>query len=311
MTKEAQNKSRLNDVMAQKRVAILAHRGVVGSNIVDNTLESFEVALRQGADILEVDVSMTLDGDLFALHDGMEPRVLHQQKSIVEMPTAEVKALRYYNNNGIQIDHPINTLDEVFEHFKHRCLINLDRCWNCWQPVIDAIRRHGIEEQIILKSAPEPAHLQLLAEQAADIPFMPIIWTPEELEGCDGYKLNLVAVEFIGHREDAAIMQEAFVQGVRGRGLHCLISTLTLGNPVYRPEEECRRWRASGSRMADSLVNRNIYLAGGHDDDTAILGNPDKGWGWLVERGFNILQTDWTLMMADYLVKAGYNKNAN
>ena len=34
---------------------IMAHRGVCGANILDNTIESFELALKQGADILEAD----------------------------------------------------------------------------------------------------------------------------------------------------------------------------------------------------------------------------------------------------------------
>ena len=42
-------------------------------------------------------------------------------------------------------------------------------------------------------------------------------------------------------------------------------------------------------------------------DDTSILGDPDKGWGWLVERGFNAIQTDWTLALNLYLHEKGYN----
>ena len=42
-------------------------------------------------------------------------------------------------------------------------------------------------------------------------------------------------------------------------------------------------------------------LSAGHSDDTAMLGDPDNGWGWLVDRGFDILQTDWTLPCRLYL----------
>ena len=58
-------------------------------------------------------------------------------------------------------------------------------------------------------------------------------------------------------------------------------------------------------------VNPIVYdyravISAHHTDDVAIAGDPDTGWGWLAERGFDILQTDW-LMPADvYLTRKGY-----
>ena len=115
----------LRAALERKNVLIMAHRGVSCANIVDNTIESYDAAIRQGADIVEVDVCASLDGDLFVLHDGMEPAVLGQQESIVHMHTAEIRSLRYLNKNNTRIDHPINTFDEVLEHLKGRCLINI------------------------------------------------------------------------------------------------------------------------------------------------------------------------------------------
>ena len=106
--------------LEHKNVLIMAHRGVSCANIVDNTIESYDAAIHQGADIVEVDVCASLDGDLFVLHDGMEPVVLGQQESIIHMHTPEIRKLRYLNKNNTRIDHPINTLDEVLEHLKGR-----------------------------------------------------------------------------------------------------------------------------------------------------------------------------------------------
>ena len=52
-------RSRLEAELAEKKVLIMAHRGVCGANIIENTMEAFELALRQGADILEMDVFRT------------------------------------------------------------------------------------------------------------------------------------------------------------------------------------------------------------------------------------------------------------
>ena len=42
-------------------------------------------------------------------------------------------------------------------------------------------------------------------------------------------------------------------------------------------------------------------LAGGHSDDTAFTVSEDYGWGWLADRGFDFIQTDWPMMLIDYL----------
>ena len=69
-------------------------------------------------------------------------------------------------------------------------------------------------------------------------------------------------------------------------------------HPVCDPETFERNLQAEGSRF--SLVNGNFYLAGGHDDDTSVLGHPEQGWGWLMDRGFDIIQTDWARELSLY-----------
>ena len=53
------------------------------------------------------------------------------------------------------------------------------------------------------------------------------------------------------------------------------------------------------------IYNYKEQLTAGHSDDTSICANPDDGWGWLARRGFDIIQTDWTGMMIDYLKEKG------
>ena len=300
--------ARLEAALERKPVLVMAHRGVSCANIVDNTVESFDAAIRQGADIVEADVCETLDGDLFVLHDGMEPVVLGQEESIVNMRTEDVRKLRYINHNHLRIDHPVNTLDEVLEHLKGRCIINIDRGWNSWDKIFRAVLRHDMADQILFKSPPEEKYLRQMAEQREPFLYMPVAWFPEEVELVETYDLNMVAVEVFGYREDAPIMSAAFLSRMKERGVARLVSALTLADPVMPSVTD--RWRRAGGQgrrnMANAIMDRRILLAGGHDDDMSVLGNADQGWGWLVERGFNILQTDWTLDMNLYLKARGY-----
>lgn len=52
---------------------IIAHRGASG-NAPENTLAAFELAVRQGADALELDVRVTKDGAAVVMHDALLDR---------------------------------------------------------------------------------------------------------------------------------------------------------------------------------------------------------------------------------------------
>src|SRR6185312_5605525 len=48
---------------------VIAHRGASGY-APENTLPAFELAVRQGADALELDVRLTMDGAAVVIHDA-------------------------------------------------------------------------------------------------------------------------------------------------------------------------------------------------------------------------------------------------
>jgi len=53
---------------------------------------------------------------------------------------------------------------------------------------------------------------------------------------------------------------------------------------------------------ANSIIyNVRAQIAAGHSDDTALCEDMEKGWGWLADRGFDIIQTDWPLMLINFL----------
>ena len=45
----------------------------------------------------------------------------------------------------------------------------------------------------------------------------------------------------------------------------------------------------------------NFYILGKRNPDIALAGNPDFGWGWFVDKKFDIIQTDWCIMLKKYL----------
>ena len=111
---------------ALSRTLITAHRGVFGGNIPGNTLDSFDAALCQGADMIELDVSNTNDGELFVFHPRMEPVFLRSERLLCEMTAAQARELHFYNGDMVMTQKKLNTFDEALEHLKGRCYINVD-----------------------------------------------------------------------------------------------------------------------------------------------------------------------------------------
>ena len=49
------------------------------------------------------------------------------------------------------------------------------------------------------------------------------------------------------------------------------------------------------------VYNHRAVLSAGHTDNIAVTGEKDRGWGWLIDKGFDIIQTDWCLMLKKYI----------
>ena len=96
---------------------VFAHRGASGY-APENTLEAFELAVRMGADGVELDVHMTRDGELVVAHDEALSRVSNGLGFIRDKTVAELKRLRFNKTHPEYPNATIPTLREVYELLK-------------------------------------------------------------------------------------------------------------------------------------------------------------------------------------------------
>ena len=259
---------------------IVAHRGVFGGNIPCNTIPSYETALLQGADMIETDLDMTGDGKLVIFHPKMEKRFLGYDGSINAIPWEEVKELRYVNYDGNATQFGLVTFDELLERFKGRCYINIDKFWGHPEEIYREVKRHGMVDQVLVKSSPNEKVLQVMEELAPEMAFMPIVknehpWHEEILRR----NINYVGVEALFTTEDSPLAGEEFQKKMHATG------QLTWVNSI--------------------VYNYKDVLAAGHCDDSALSVNREYGWGWLVDRGFDMIQTDWPQLLVEFLKETG------
>lgn len=58
---------------------------------------------------------------------------------------------------------------------------------------------------------------------------------------------------------------------------------------------------------SNAIVFKYITVhSAGHTDDISIAGDPDNGWGYLANLGYNMIQTDWVGPCIRYLKEKGY-----
>lgn len=268
------------NAMAQARqgrpVLIAAHRGMAAGNIPCNTIAAFEAALRQGADILETDITVSGDGRLLIFHPRQEKNHLNRDIHLERMTMEQIRQLRYVNIDNEETLCGIETLDAFLETFKNRCLINLDHAWDCLGKTIEAIRCHAMEEQVLLKTPANVKFARQMETLAPDIMFMPIYKETDTLtDVLEGMNLNFAGVELVFAKEDSVLCSDGYMAAHHAKG------RMLWSNAI--------------------LYSYKAPLSGGHSDDAAVTGDPDNGWGWLMDKGFDIIQTDWVLPLHHYI----------
>ena len=266
----------LQKARREKGVLIAAHRGVSGGNIPFNTIQAFEAALAQGADMLETDVTVSADGELFVFHPSQERKHLNLDIHLEQMTGKEIRELRYVNFDRAATEYHLPSLEEFLETYKGRCFINLDHGWDCLPEMTRLVRRHGMERQVLIKAPAKLTYAQQMEALAPDMMFMPIYKEKDELTGqLEQMNLNFVGAEVVFASEDSPLASEEYIRRhhERRRVLWC--------NAI--------------------LYSYKSQLSGGHTDDVAVTGSPDHGWGWILDRGFDIIQTDWVLPLKQYL----------
>ena len=98
----------------KRTTKVWAHRGASGYR-PENTLEAFELAIRQGADGIELDVHTSVDGELIVMHDENVDRVTDGTGLIKDMTLAQLKELKVSTPAEPSGIYHIPTLAEVLE----------------------------------------------------------------------------------------------------------------------------------------------------------------------------------------------------
>ena len=119
-------------------VTIIGHRGAKGHP--ENTIPSFEAALEQGADGVELDVRLSGDGQLIVVHSPVVKGLL--------VKTTPFKKFRNLGN-----DYRIPLLEQVLQRFSGRTFLDIElKEVGFEQQAIEMIKQHAEIRDVMISA---------------------------------------------------------------------------------------------------------------------------------------------------------------
>lgn len=224
-------------LLSPDRILNIAHRGASG-HAPEHTMASYEKVAEMNADYIEIDLQMTRDGALIAMHDSDVSRTTDGEGHVSELTIDDIEELdagEWFNEENPDLaipafsQAPVPTLDEIFETFGKDANYyietkNPDDSPNMVKELIAALDRHDMldddmeEGQVIIQSFSE-ASLKEVQQLAPSLPLIQLISyqeqakiTEEELERIAEYAIGIGAnykhltKEYMQHVRDAGFL---------------------------------------------------------------------------------------------------------
>ncbi len=142
-----------------KKLVVYAHRGVSGYEI-ENTIPSFELAVKMKADAVEFDVQLTSDGGVVVFHDFTLGRLFNVDRGVSELKTDEIKKYNFKNPvDGKPVSIPL--LEEVLASISHKISMNIElknddnkpqRIAELCSKVYGCIKEYNLIKEVIVSS---------------------------------------------------------------------------------------------------------------------------------------------------------------
>ncbi|BCG95035.1 glycerophosphodiester phosphodiesterase family protein [Mesorhizobium sp. 131-2-1] len=288
-------------------VMVAAHRagGMQSGKTLypENSLAAVEASIALGAEIVEVDIRRSKDGEFVVMHDSWLDRTTNCKGEVVDYTVAELKKCRLVlEGTGAVTNEPVSTLREMLLATRDRILINLDNKLDvaALAGMIAVARDLGMADQVIVKENLWNQERIDTVKAAIDaigggFQFMPIIADDAVRDAAFAEKVGRVfspgAIELINWRAGAETLTET-------------------GGPLFSSRMRASAVRGGWHIWADTyaIVNKpGGFLSGGRGDELAVAASlPRETWGFWAERGATIIQTDEPKAAIGWLAANGF-----
>ncbi|MCS7054552.1 MAG: hypothetical protein NZM18_00010 [Thermoflexales bacterium] len=227
----------MNHWLAQAdRPLIIGHRGA-SAHAPENTLAAFMLALEQGADGVELDVTRCATGELVVIHDDRVDRTTNGRGWVHKLSLAELRGLDAGRGERIP------TLDEVIvatAAAPRPCLLNIEiksvaiSSDGLERQVVEVVRRHACEDRVLFSSF-NPLTVRRLAQLAPDIPRAILYYHAMPIYLRRVWTASLIPHEF--RHPDVGLITPAYVTKLKAQGKRVNTWTVNRRDDVIRVAE--------------------------------------------------------------------------
>lgn len=239
------------------KFVVIAHRGN-HVNVPENSLASYEEAIKSGADYAEIDLRTSKDGILMIHHDGTVDRMTNGTGDVKAKTWAELSQLQLKSPKaGDATVYRIPTFREVLKLCKNRINIYLDFKDADVAETSKQIREEGMEKQIVVYLNKVPYYKQWRSV-APQIPLMTSLLADVKNSQQLKFFLGQVKVEVLDNIGEQDMVQTAQQEGV------------AVWLDVQSPSEGKEAW--------DSALTKGVQ--GVQTDNPEALVNYLKANGW-------------------------------
>ncbi|TPN35390.1 glycerophosphodiester phosphodiesterase family protein [Mesorhizobium sp. B1-1-6] len=288
-------------------VMVAAHRAgsmQTGKRLyAENSLAAVEGSIAIGAEIVEVDIRRSKDGEFVVMHDSWLDRTTTCKGEVVKYTLAELESCRLViEGTGAVTDETVSTLREMLLATRDKILINLDNKLEVGDlaGMVAVARDLGMADQVIVKenlwSQTRIATVKAAMEAVGSgFQFMPII--ADDAVHDAGFVATVDhafaprAIELINWRAGAETLTET-------------------GGALFSTRMRAAAVRGDWHIWADTyaIVNKpGGFLAGGRGDELAVQASlPREAWGFWADRGATIIQTDEPKAAIGWLAANGF-----
>lgn len=259
------------------RVFVVAHRantyeGVM-NNVPDNSIPAIELAIKHGADMVELDVRTTKDGIFVMAHDSYIDDFTNGKGNVADMTYEEICRYDMAKNGVVYRDMDGNTvkvptLAQALAACKDRIYVNIDTKEIDAASLVDAVTEAGMHDQVMIYT-----------------------WDRNFAEECQKTDINVAVHPFINSADDIDYYRE---KGMSGAVLFQYGNFNIYGNEPKNPEI-ARQIRAKGCLSYTNLLNQY---------DTPMENGDYSYLSQFISSESDFVQTDYCEKVIEYLEKA-------
>lgn len=254
----------------------VAHRGL-WNPAPENSLPAVQSCIDHKIHLIELDMQLTKDGHIVLMHDTTVDRTTNGSGEIEQLTLREIKELSLKELNGgpnaKTTKEKVPTLLDVLPMIKGKAMINADKAWDLRHELYKLVEQHDLFDHFMLKSDKPVEQLTAFFDSNPRNMYYMHKLSEKNLHQLDMLLeiISPTAIELLFYTADDEVISDAVISKLKGQ-------TNLWGNAL------------------DFAENAR------HSDSLSLL-DPDKGWGWFIDRGITLIQTDYSLQFLDYAEK--------